>query len=220
VGDELQIAVGGMGASSYGNGGGGGGTFIVDASNNPLLIAGGGGGLRAYAGQNGTDASITTSGYYGSCGSTGYTPSLEGNSGTGGVTPCASWGSSGAGFYSNGANDSSFGTGGLDWANGLAGGNGLGSCYNAAGGFGGGGAGNGCWGGGGGGGYSGGQGGLVAGGGGSFNALSSQSATAGAGAGNGSAEVDLLFVATPEPSSMILMFTGIAGLLVARRKKA
>src|ERR1019366_6665767 len=106
VGDELQIAVGGMGASSYGNGGGGGGTFIVDASNNPLLIAGGGGGLRAYAGQNGTDASITTSGYYGSCGSTGYTPSLEGNSGTGCVTPCASWGSSGAGFYSNGANDS------------------------------------------------------------------------------------------------------------------
>jgi hypothetical protein len=157
----------GIGQSSGSNGGGGGGSFVVDPSNNPLLIAGGGGGTRSAALQNGINGQISQFGTIGSGSSQTNPGTLKTTGlGQGGIVSATSWGSAGAGFFSNGANDSPFGTGGRSWAGGLVGGD-WGPTFSgteAFGGFGGGGAGNGAWGGGGG--YSGGDGGLVAGGGG------------------------------------------------------
>jgi hypothetical protein len=208
AGSVLEIAVGGQGQSSFVNGGGGGGSFVVDSSNSPLVIAGGGGGIRASAGQDGTNASITESAYDASGNSSTYTPVLKSTGlGQGGIVSSSSYGSAGAGFNSDGASDSPYGTGGLSWFNGLAGGaGGNPRCFPADGGFGGGGSGNGCAGGGGGGGYSGGDGGWVAGGGGSYNAGADPFALAGAGAGNGSVEID---AAVPEPSSILLLATTV-----------
>jgi hypothetical protein len=209
AGTVLEIAVGGEGQSSDGNGGGGGGSFVVDSSNNPLVIAGGGGGIRTNAGQDGTNASITEFAYDASGGSPIYTPVLKSTGlGQGGIVSSPTWGSAGAGFNSNGASDTiGGGTGGSSWFNGLAGGAGNPGCLPAAGGFGGGGSGNGCDGGGGGGGYSGGDGGFVAGGGGSYNAGADPFALAGAGVGNGSVDIDLQMAAVPEPGSILLLAT-------------
>ncbi len=196
AGTILQIAVGqmGVGQGSGSNGGGGGGSFVVDASNNPLLIAGGGGGTRAGAEQNGTAGQISEYGTTASGYSLTYTPALKTTGlGQGGIVSSVSWGSAGAGFSSNGASDSPYGTGGASWANGLVGGDwgATAGGQEAFGGFGGGGAGNGFWGGGGGGGYSGGDGGLVAGGGGSYNAGANQSGTSGYESGNGFVTITL-----------------------------
>jgi len=217
AGTVLDIAVGGEGQSSVFNGGGGGGTFVVDTSNDPLIVAGGGGGIRVYAEQNGTNASITEYAYDGSCASSTFTPALKTSGlGQGGNAPCASWGAAGGGFNSNGAADGTLGNGGDSWFAGLAGGTWISNCggYNADGGFGGGGSGDGCAGGGGGGGYSGGDGGFIAGGGGSYDAGADPFAEAGVGEGNGSVDI-ALDSSVPEPSSIFLLVTmlTIIGLL-------
>ena len=227
AGELFWIAVGGAGSEpdpqqGSGNGGGGGGTFFVDQFNNPLLIAGGGGGTRAAAQQNGTDASITQYAFTGSGWSTTYTPTLKTDDlGLGGDVSAISYGSGGAGFYGNGANDGSWGTGGSSWLNGLAGGTNTGcSGAGGTGGFGGGGAGAGCWGGGGGGGYSGGDGGLVAGGGGSFNVGTNQSALAGVGYGDGYLNISFLSgSAVPEPGTWAMMLIGFGAIGVSMRRK-
>jgi hypothetical protein len=193
-GDALFIAVGqqGLGVASGSNGGGGGGTFVVSATGEPLFVAGGGGGTRADAQRNGCDALGSTYGVTGSGGSETHDCAVHTDGlGEGGLMSSESWGSGGAGFNSDGADDAYYdgiiGTGGSAWANGLTGG-GVGdySCdFNAQGGFGGGGAGNGCYGGGGGGGYSGGDGGWIAGGGGSWNSDAAGWSYDGANTGDG-----------------------------------
>ena len=223
-GDILRIAVGGMGSSYSGsyNGGGGGGSFVVGASDNPLLVAGGGGGIRAYASQNGCDARTDSFGGVGSAwNSTSNCDGKTTDLGMGGIVSASSWGGGGAGFYGNGAVD--YVGAAQSWANGLAGGAGYYVDYcNSDGGFGGGGSGTGCGGGGGGGGYSGGDGGWIAGGGGSYNTGTEQKAIAGVGYGNGSVTITAQVVATPEPSTWVLMLTslGIVGGLAHRKRKS
>ncbi len=189
AGQVLRVAAGqmGNGAGSGSNGGGGGGSFVYDLTGaTPMLIAGGGGGTRVSVGQNGCDASITAFAITGSGGEATSPCTVKGgDAGLGGIVSSESWGSAGAGFNSNGANDFGYGTGGRSWASFLVGGTDD-ACGIGFGGFGGGGSGGGCSGGGGGGGYSGGDGGRIAGGGGSFNAGTKVSATAGVGTGHGS----------------------------------
>lgn len=224
AGDSFWIAVGGMGSSfpNQYNGGGGGGSFFVGFDDNPLLISGGGGGIRSYAGQNGFDASITEYGALSSgSNSSGIFTLKTDDLGLGGDSLSFSWGAGGAGFYGNGANDSSFGLGGSSWANGLLGGTGnYDSGCNSRGGFGGGGSGSGCGGGGGGGGYSGGDGGFIGGGGGSFNSGYDQYALAGVGYGNGSLTIERLdIVDVPEPSTVAVFALGLLGLASRKFKK-
>jgi len=207
AGDIFSYAVGEAGSSLPGqyNGGGGGGSFFVDSLGDALIVAGGGGGIRSYAGQNGFDASITAYGVQGTGGSsTGPMIIKTTDLGQGGDAPSSSWGSAGAGFYSDGANDTGFGEGGKSWANGLLGGIGsYSSICDSVGGFGGGGSGSGCGGGGGGGGYSGGDGGYIGGGGGSWNTGTDQVATAGVGYGDGSIIIELISsVSVPEPTTL------------------
>jgi fibronectin type 3 domain-containing protein len=191
AGQNLRMAVGqmGRGAASGSNGGGGGGSFVYNITGStPLLIAGGGGGTRTDVAQNGCDASTSVFGTVASGGATTTACTVkDSGAGLGGIVSAASWGSAGAGFNGDGANDASWGTGGRSWTNFMLGGSfTLSSCvFTGEGGFGGGGSGAGCWGGGGGGGYSGGDGGRVAGGGGSFNAGTNTSATAGVGTTHG-----------------------------------
>lgn len=195
AGDVLKIAVGqaGSGADSDTNGGGGGGSFVVGGSDVPLVIAGGGGGMRTNATQNGCDANTGTFGIAGSGFSSTNACDPKGDAETfGGAISSDSYGSAGAGFFGDGANDVSGGTtwgfGGASWANGLVGGDGNdepGCGVAAEGGFGGGGSGSGCNGGGGGGGYSGGDGGWIAGGGGSFVTASATNTSVVVGAGIG-----------------------------------
>ncbi len=214
-GQRLQIAVGGAGtatsSNNSGSGGGGGGTFLVDENDNPLLIAGGGGGTRSFSSQDGTDASITERGWSGSGNLETYTPVPAANDGAGGAAPRHGWGSAGAGFFGDGADDAPLGTGGRSWANGMTGGVKTGSCAGAPafGGFGGGGSGDGCFGGGGGGGYSGGDGGRVAGGGGSFNSGANPAAIAGVGVGNGSLTITLLSELKTEESTPVETTTAL-----------
>ena len=223
VGEIVYLAVGGMGSSvseNY-NGGGGGGSFVVASGATPLLVAGGGGGIRAYANQNGCDASITSYGVSGS----GYSDTSPcavktTDLGMGGIASYYSYGGGGAGFYGNGAADPWFGSGGgNDWVNGLLAAVGYnGSACDSTGGFGGGGSGTGCGGGGGGGGYSGGDGGHIAGGGGSWNTGFDQFAIAGVGYGNGLISIDHISASVPEPESLALVGLGLLGLCLSRRK--
>jgi hypothetical protein len=121
-GSTIIIAVGGQGQgqSSNSHGGGGGGSFVVieDATSpniisvgpfagtpvTPLVIAGGGAGTRAACAQNGNPGLIGINGGAGIVATTG-------GGGPSGVTPgmggtiFSSWGSAGAGFIGNGAND-------------------------------------------------------------------------------------------------------------------
>ncbi len=199
-GQALRMAVGqlGSGAGSGGNGGGGGGSFVFNVTGaTPMLIAGGGGGTRGAALQNGCDASTTVFAVSGSGSSPTSPCTVKGaGAGEGGIVSSVSWGSAGAGFNSNGGDDSPYGTGGRSWANLLVGGT-EGGCGIGLGGFGGGGSGGGCNGGGGGGGYSGGDGGWIAGGGGSFNAGSNTAAVAGVGTGHGVIILKYLGPVTP-----------------------
>jgi hypothetical protein len=216
AGDLYFFAVGGAGTASSANGAGGGGSFFVDALNNPLLVAGGGGGTRIQVSQNGCDALTTSFGGFGSAGSTTSScGSKTSGLGQGGIISSGSWGSAGAGFFSDGAVEYASGVSAKSWLNGLNGG--AGSCGGSVGGFGGGGTGAGCNGGGGGGGYSGGDGGRVAGGGGSFNTGNAQINIAGVGLGNGSIEWTL--VSVPEPSALAIFALGIMGLASRRLKK-
>lgn len=223
AGDSFLLAVGGVGSSDLGsyNGGGGGGSFFISAAGFPLLVAGGGGGIRAGAGQNGCDASVTAFGVAGS-GSNSTSPCTVKSTdlGLGGDVSSTSWGSAGAGFYSDGADDSPFGLGGRDYANGLLGGTGAYSFSCASvGGFGGGGSGSGCGGGGGGGGYSGGDGGFIGGGGGSWNTGFDQLALAGVGYGHGSITIDFLGGTVPEPNVLALVAIALLGVGLSSRKR-
>ncbi|WP_440875767.1 glycine-rich protein [Thalassotalea sp. PLHSN55] len=224
----LQILAGQQGqvSDNNGSGGGGGGSFVVDILNNPLLVAGGGGGTRASVSQNGHDASITQYGTTGSQSATSGGGVIKNTGlGLGGDMLASSWGSAGAGFYGDGANDGIYGTGGSSWANGMLGGTIGSSCsgVGANGGFGGGGSGHGCWGGGGGGGYSGGDGGRVAGGGGSFLSGEQQSALRGVGFGDGYVSISLIedyrVADVPEPSTLAIFALGILGLVSRKLKK-
>jgi hypothetical protein len=206
AGTKLRVVVGqmGLGQSSGSNGGGGGGTFVVDVLNNPLIIAGGGGGTRTLVTQNGCNASTTTFAGLASGSLDAWGCPLKADGVTlGGIMSSASWGSGGAGFAGDGAQDfdgfQQYGTGGRSWTNGMTGGStGTTPCsFNAQGGFGGGGAGNGCNGGGGGGGYSGGDGGRIAGGGASFNSGSARFAIVNPVGGNGSVTIQWVSPTTP-----------------------
>ncbi|NOQ73520.1 MAG: T9SS type A sorting domain-containing protein [Crocinitomix sp.] len=165
-GQVLKILVGEEGEGGAFIAGGGGGSFVWDQSTDELLSAAGGGGgggqddmIDTYI--DGVDASIDENGTDGAGFDTG-----GGVDGDGGVTPGVSnYASGGAGWFSNGANGTTYGcdnnsTGGETPLSGGDGGNGGGDDLAAAdGGFGGGGGGNGrcgAVGGGGGGGYSGG----------------------------------------------------------------
>lgn len=216
--DVLKVAVGSAGsagrtesgfwsATQYG-GGGGGGSFVVNAANNPLMIAGGGGG--GGNNQAGHGSSKTES---------------PGGGGNG-------WNSAGAGagFLGDGGNG-----GGRDFANGLAGGR-ANSGYAGGGGFGGGGGGANQVGGGGGGATGGNTGydyfgsGPTNGGGEGSSYLSSlgTSVSTGLNWNNGfvtiielsASELSASTTDVPEPITLSLLGTGIAGLGMVRRRRS
>ena len=174
-------------------------SFVSPSIYNPLLIAGGGGGTRQSVSNDGCDASISQFAGLGSASAGTFDCVLKTDAlslGQGGIISSTSWGSAGAGFFSNGAVEyASLGNlAAQSWLNGLAGGIQNRTCGSgfSFGGFGGGGTGSGCGGGGGGGGYSGGDGGRIAGGGSSFNLGRDQVNIAGLGYGNGYIEWELL----------------------------
>lgn len=206
AGDVFQILVGGMGLGQSSGAAGGGG-----------------GGTRTSVTQNGTDASIAEAAFTASQNGMSYSPVLKAAStvGQGGIISHPSFGSAGAGFYSDGAAEYLNLGGGpaRSWANGMLGGIGAFSSLHD-GGFGGGGSGQGHWGGGGGGGYSGGDGGRVAGGG-SFNAGFDGFALAGVGYGNGSLTISYdSIAAVPLPAAAWMMLAALLSLVGLRRRAA
>ena len=203
AGTTVRVVVGQVGQMNNRGGSGGGGSFVVEATEQLLIAAGGGGGTRTFAGQDGCDASITTFGVIGSgMLATSTCAAKTTDNGLGGQLSHVTWGSGGAGFFGNGADDTPWGSGGRSWANGMQGGSAGTGCSAPVvqGGFGGGGTGDGCVGGGGGGGYSGGDGGFIAGGGGSFNIGANPDAVAGVGVGDGGVALELLAVDVTPPA--------------------
>lgn len=186
-GDELHFMIGQVGGIAT-SGGGGGGTFVMLDGETPLIVAGGGGGqYDTRSDRYNADASIETSGMGSGC--------TSGGSSGGGGSGCTAGGASGGGGWRDNGGTGSYGTGGLSYMNGGAGGD---TSYTAVGAFGGGGGTHGnTGGGGGGGGYSGGAGGYhsgstgAGGGGGSYNAGTDQVNEAGVGDGPGWASVDI-----------------------------
>ncbi len=233
AGDVLQIAVGSAGQTAAANGGGGGGSFVVLTSGPddptatlvPLLIAAGGGGAGG-PGANASPGSATTTA------SDGGGSGNNGHAGTGGNGASLATGTNaaggGAGFFSNGAaNSGGAAHGGADFANGLAGGT-TGNLNGGAGGFGGGGGGGLGSTGGGGGGYNGGGGGYNGGGGGgggsyfdtALGTLNLAAQVSGANTSNGLVVLtEQSGATTPEPASLALVASGVAGLAALRRRR-
>ena len=214
-GHTIRFMVGqaGTDAASMGDrgGGGGGATFVYNVTTSTLLlIAGGGGGAGQYTTTT-KNANLTANGSAGTLG----------NFGAGGVAPngggAGSYSGGGGGFVGNGA-DSSYGKGGLSYANG-----GTGGLFFNDGGNGGYGGGGGSYaGGGGGGGYGGGGAGDWpysgdGGGGGSYNGGLNQTNVALVGTAAGSAEIVALNAPPSAPTLVapadLLEFMASAPLL-------
>ena len=127
AGENLQIAVGGVGGSSGPGGGaaGGGGSFVVAPGNKPLVVAGGGGGGGLEINPHPPPGGPTIIG--GLPGGGGVTASGNGNGGEGGIE-LPGGGAGGGGFLSAGgcgSPDCSTSTGGAafpDLAGGVPGG--------------------------------------------------------------------------------------------------
>lgn len=160
VGQVLKILLGQNGedgSDTCGAMGGGGGTFVATVDDTPILVAGGGGGEGYSTNPNGQDASLDTVTGAGTDSTDGL--ASGGTGGNGGGLPASAGcsnneGSSGGGFFGNGATQGGNGSvqsGGFAFVNG-----GLGAQATSwrEGGFGGGGGGR--YGAGGGGGFSGG----------------------------------------------------------------
>jgi hypothetical protein len=241
TGQMLSIAVGGKGINGNhsggdGNysGGGGGGSFVTLNSGPTFdsLVIGGGGGGGNYSQDYGVgqDANLGTSGDSGGRCFQDADYSVGGVNGNGGEGANCRKNKSprrnaagGGGFFTNGGNGGV--GGGQSFLNGLAGGT---NYYpNGRGGFGGGGSGYN----GGGGGYSGGAGSsrfYGGGGGGSFFstnvALQPSELTPVGGTGhrgNGYVTLELISDTVPvtEPTTLVILGLGLAGLRLSRRKK-